>query len=120
MKSLKVKSSRKASPGESFTRFCAQIYSCLGRILGIINSSMKIILSRTCKIHPEITQLDQELYDGHPELVELAYKILKKYMNFSEIHLFLNITFRWISVRKSHISQPLMYFSQVVNLNSFL
>ena len=53
-------------------------------MLGIINSSMKIILSRTCEIHPGITQLDQELYNDHPELVELACKF--EYEAVKETH----------------------------------
>ena len=66
-------------------RVCAQIYDRLGRYLGILNSSIKIILSRTCELHPGTTQLDQELYTNHRDLVELACQLLKNYKKFDQI-----------------------------------
>ena len=52
---------KKSNTRRVISRVCAQIYDPLGQMFGILNSSMKIILSRTCGIHPGITQLDQEL-----------------------------------------------------------
>ena len=67
------------------SRVCAQIYDRLGRYLGILNSSIKIILSGTCELHPGTTQLDQEFYTNHKEKVELACQLLKNYKIFDQI-----------------------------------
>ena len=69
-------------------RLSAQVYDRLGRALGIMMVSIKILLSRTCEVVPGIGMMNTELYALDQELVELIVKLLKNIRNVSSIRPF--------------------------------